>query len=61
MISIHATCVVTSHEKMMLKRQIAATDHQLDQLVYALYNLTADEIKIVEGARVPGNRLQRES
>ena len=33
----------------MLQRQIAATDTQIDQLVYALYNLTEKEIKIVEG------------
>ena len=32
-----------------LRRQITATDHQIDQLVYALYGLTEDEIKIVEG------------
>jgi len=38
----------TAHEKTMLQRQIAATDHQLDQLVYALYGLTEKEIKIVE-------------
>ncbi len=38
----------TAHERTMLQRQIAATDHQIDQLVYALYGLTEDEIKIVE-------------
>jgi uncharacterized protein YuzE len=38
----------TAHEKTVLQRQIAATDHQIDQLVYALYGLTADEIHIVE-------------
>jgi hypothetical protein len=30
--------------------QIAVTDGQIDQLVYTLYGLTAEEIKIVEGA-----------
>ncbi len=40
----------TAHEKTTLQRQIAATDHQLDQLVCALYGLTTDEIKIVEEA-----------
>ena len=34
----------------MLQRQITATDHQMDQLVYELYGLTEDEIKIVEAA-----------
>ncbi len=38
----------TAHEKTMLQRQITATDHQIDQLVYELYGLTADEIRIVE-------------
>ena len=33
----------------MLHRQIAALDGQIDRLVYALYGLTEDEIKIVEG------------
>lgn len=32
----------------MLKRQIEATDKQIDQLVYKLYNLTEEEIKIIE-------------
>ena len=33
----------------MLERQIAATDRQIDNLVYELYGLTEEEIKIVEG------------
>ena len=32
----------------MIKRQIEATDRQIDTLVYELYDLTDDEIKIVE-------------
>lgn len=38
----------TTHEKTLLQRQIASTDHQIDQLVYELYGLTEEEIKIVE-------------
>jgi Alw26I/Eco31I/Esp3I family type II restriction m6 adenine DNA methyltransferase len=38
----------TEHEKTVLQRQIKATDHQIDQLVYELYGLTEEEIKIVE-------------
>jgi hypothetical protein len=30
-------------------RQIAATDAQIDRLVYDLYGLTEEEISIVEG------------
>jgi hypothetical protein len=34
----------------MLKRQIEAADRQIDQLAYQLYDLTDEEIKIVESA-----------
>ena len=33
----------------LLQRQIDATDRQIDRLVYELYGLTEEEIKIVEG------------
>jgi len=32
-----------------LRRQIAATDDEIDRLVYELYGLREAEIKIVEG------------
>jgi len=35
-------------EKTMLQRQIDATDRQIDKLVYDLYGLIPEEIKIVE-------------
>lgn len=35
-------------KKTVLKRQIEATDRQIDELVYELYDLTEEEIKIVE-------------
>ena len=38
--------------KTMLQRQIEATDNEIDRLVYELYGLTADEIKIVEGENI---------
>lgn len=38
------------HEKEALQRQIDAIDKQIDQLVYGLYGLTEDEIRIVEEA-----------
>ncbi len=37
-------------EKTRLQRQIAAADRQIDQLVYELYDLTPEEIHIVEEA-----------
>jgi type I restriction-modification system DNA methylase subunit len=37
-------------EKTRLQRQIDATDAQIDKLVYDLYGLSEDEIKIVEGS-----------
>ncbi|MDD5025470.1 MAG: hypothetical protein PHF57_12400 [Methanoregula sp.] len=36
-------------EKTQLSRQIEATDGAIDKLVYELYGLTEEEIKIVEG------------
>jgi hypothetical protein len=33
----------------MRQCQIEATDAAIDQLVYALYGLTEEEIKVVEG------------
>jgi hypothetical protein len=35
-------------EKTRIQRQIDATDKQIDKLVYDLYGLTEEEIKIVE-------------
>jgi adenine-specific DNA-methyltransferase len=40
----------TPHEQTALDRQISATDIQIDRLVYDLYGLTEEEIKLVEGA-----------
>ena len=42
--------VKTSHDKAVLQRQIDATDRQIDRLVYELYELTDEEIAIVEEA-----------
>jgi hypothetical protein len=42
--------VGTDHEKTVVKRQIDATDREIDALVYELYGLTDDEIRIVEEA-----------
>ena len=42
--------VKTPDEKEKLSRQITATDRQIDRLVYTLYGLTEDEIKIMENS-----------
>ena len=39
----------TPHEQSVLAAQIAATDRQIDRLVYALYGLSEEEVRIVEG------------
>ncbi len=51
MLTLHQrqSAAKTPQEKTALERQIAATDTQLDKLVYALYGLTDAEINIVEG------------
>ena len=38
----------TQSEMDVYERQIKAVDESIDQLVYELYGLTEDEIKIVE-------------
>ena len=43
-------CGESPHEQSALDRQISATDTQIDRLVYDLYGLTDEEIKLVEGA-----------
>lgn len=41
----------TPTDKTALQRQIDATDKNIDKLVYELYGLTEDEIKVVEGSK----------
>ncbi len=42
--------VKTAHDRTVIQRQIDATDRQIDQLVYELYGLTDEEIRLVEDA-----------
>jgi len=42
--------VKTPDDKTRLQRQIDVTDKQIDQLVYELYGLTEEEIRVVEGS-----------
>jgi predicted transcriptional regulator len=39
----------TPQDKERVKREIESTDRQIDRLVYELYGLTEDEVKVVEG------------
>ena len=37
------------HQQEQLKQRIAFTDKKIDALIYELYDLSEEEIKIVEG------------
>ncbi len=52
MLDLHRRLPAASadHEKSLLERQIEATDRQIDALVYDLYGLIDDEIRIVEAS-----------
>ncbi len=52
MLSLHKQLAAakTGHDKTVIQRQIDATDRQIDRLVYELYDLTDEEIGIVEEA-----------
>ena len=52
MLDLHTQLAVAKkpNDKTRLEGEIEATDRQIDQLVYELYGLTEEEIKIVEGA-----------
>jgi hypothetical protein len=45
----HKRIPQTPHEQEVLQREISATDAAIDRLVYELYGLTEEEIRIVEG------------
>ena len=48
MLALHRQTPRTPQEQEMVQREIEATDHAIDTLVYELYGLTADKINIVE-------------
>jgi hypothetical protein len=52
MLSLHKqlASAKTAHDKTILQRQIDATNKEIDSLVYELYGLTEEEIKIVESS-----------
>lgn len=49
MLELHKREPQTPQEADSIQRQIAATDAAIDKLVYELYGLTEEEIKIIEG------------
>ena len=51
MLALHKRLAAANapHDKTVLQAQIDATDRQIDRLVYDLYGLTEEEIRIVEG------------
>jgi len=49
MLDLHKQTPATPFEQERLARDISATDAEIDRLVYELYELTPEEIKIVEG------------
>ena len=49
MLDLHKQPPATPFEEERLQREIQATDNEIDRLVYELYELTAEEVKIVEG------------
>jgi hypothetical protein len=44
----HLAAAQTAHDKTAIQRQIDATDNQIDRLVYELYGLNNEEIKMIE-------------
>ncbi len=51
----------TAHEQENLQRRITVTDHLIDRMVYDLYNLTEEEIGIVEEKIAPTGHISYNS
>jgi len=49
MLELHKRNPRMPQEQEMVKREIESTDRAIDRLVYELYGLTEEEIRIVEG------------
>jgi hypothetical protein len=51
----------TEHARRLIEMYVEATDYEIDRLVYDLYDLTPDEIAVVEagvgGQRSEGDRI----
>ncbi len=55
LLSLHEqlATAMTGHDQDIIQRQIDAADRQIDHLVYELYGLTDEEIRIVEASTAP--------
>ncbi|HLE19031.1 MAG TPA: hypothetical protein VI728_12195, partial [Syntrophales bacterium] len=42
----------TPHDRELIERRIKATDDRIDSLVYELYGLTEEDIRVIEDAKV---------
>jgi len=53
MLDLHqrAAKAKSAQEKTVLERQIKQTDDEIDRLVYELYGLTEEDIRIVEESK----------
>jgi len=49
MLALHRQSPRTPQEQEMVKREIESTDKGIDRLVYELYGLSEEEVKVVEG------------
>lgn len=49
MLDLHKREPQTPQESERIAREISATDDAIDRLVYELYGLTEEEIRVVEG------------
>lgn len=49
----------TESERAMLQNAVDATNHQINQLIFELYGLSEDEIKIVEAATKPKDKSKK--
>ena len=48
MLALHKQSPRTPQESEMVKREVESTDKGIDKLVYELYGLSEEEIRIVE-------------
>ena len=51
MLELHKQSPRSPLDKERLGREIESTDRAIDRLVYELYGLTEDEVRIVEGEK----------